>query len=210
MNKMKRLIAASLVIAMAFCAAACGKSTDDKEFVRGEVSNNVYVNTFAGLKFTPGPDWSFSSDEEILEMMDIGKEYMSDKDKLNLKLNEQKVIVDMQAVDSSTGDNVIIQFENLSKTLGGTKYTEEDYVKATKESLEASQMEYTFGENETVELCGGNYLSFEATTSFQGVTIQQRILTRRIGDYMMGITITSYEGLGVGTAGIADLFSAAE
>lgn len=49
--------------------SACGaKSEDERPLQRGTIEGNTYTSAFAGFGCTLGEEWTFRSEEELLEM----------------------------------------------------------------------------------------------------------------------------------------------
>ena len=195
---MKKLFAVliSLIIVLGLCA--CGDKQEEEkeevEFSRGTVVDNVYTSEYANLKFAPSEDWVFASDEEIAEIMGYtSDEFILEDFQESIANNEYKSIYDFMAQDNVTGANVIVSYENLALTVGGTSYDEEAYADATRELLSdmtTSNIAYTFTDNETVEFAGEEYLTFSAEADYGGVLIDQIYYLRKIDKYMLAIIVS--------------------
>lgn len=134
---MKKAVVILLSVLMLFTACSGKITEEDKALVRGSVADGVYTNDFADFKFNPGEGWTFASDDEILAMMDLTASEMNEDDKAEYELGKLKTIYDAMAV-SDTGANIIVMYENLALTIGGTSYDEAAYAEVLTSGLDES------------------------------------------------------------------------
>ena len=216
---MKKMTAIALALICVLTLAACGNTTEkDKAFVCGTVTDNVYESEFSGFKMTVSDGWVFSGEEEIMEMMDFTadslSEILSDREAKNLELSKQKTIYDAMAVNQNTGSNVIVMYENMSASIGGSLYTPDSYAdvledQLTKTGAEAG-MDYSLKSKESIDFCGNEYLSVTWETETQGITLEQSYLLRKVGDYMLVICITCVPQTGATLDSIMAMFESLE
>lgn len=169
------------------------------DFVMGTVEDNVYTSSFGNLTFTAPDNYVFYSDEEILDLMDLGADLLYD-DALELyaELAQQTTIYDMVAQDSETGDNVIIMYENLEAYGSGIAdlYDVDTYIEALDtqmESLASSGMTFTKTDAADVTFCGQDFVKTEYTftmESYDYTTSQVYYITKN-GDYMTVIILSA-------------------
>lgn len=206
---MKKFTAILMTVLLVVSCAACGKiSEKDRALVRGSIEGNTYTSSFAGFKFTPANSWEFSSEEEILSLMDIASEDKDNAEKLAEEIAKQKTIYESMAADAETGSNVIIMYENLSLTLGGNSYDEEKYAEALKSQSAESGYEYTYETAANVDFAGNTYYKMSASSTYSGVTVEQVYLIRKIDNYMLVICISSSPEVGASVEEIMGYFSA--
>ncbi|MBQ8297293.1 MAG: hypothetical protein IJX77_05870 [Ruminococcus sp.] len=179
------------------------EDADGSEFVMGSVDGNVYTSSFSGLKFTAPDGYVFSTEEEILEMMNIGTEIMGDKGELYMELAEQGSIYDMVAQDPVTGDNVMIMYENLGAygSAVADAYDVDTYLEAVElqfEGLESSGIIYEKANESDVTLGGREFRKVEFSCHYEtyDLTTNQAYYIAKDGDYMT-VVIAS---LGVNSA----------
>ncbi len=203
---MKKIFAIIMVVAM-LCCTACGQITEeDKELVRGTVENGVFTSEFADFTFAPPSTWAFSSDDEILAMMDLSAADMTEEEKKNLELGKLKTVYDAM-VYGEDGANVIIMYENLALTIGGTTYDEAAYAEALSTGL-VSQGITSDADNLGETTIGDNkYVVFTGTATSDGITLEQKYLLRKIDDYMLCICITTVPGMTTSYDDILKMFS---
>ncbi len=204
-KNIKRLAAVITAVLCVFTLVACGNTTEqDKAFVCGTVNGNVYESKFAGLKMTAPEGWTYSSEEEILNMMNIATdEVLSDSKKKELELAKQKTIYDCMVTNAENGANVIIMYENMSATIGGSSYTPETYSEALGKQLSDA---YTKKGEEKKTFCGEEYLCATWTVESQGVSVSY--LLRKVDDYMLAICFSYIPSLGTTFESFEGMFEA--
>ena len=194
---MKKILAMLLVLLMAVGMVACGNGTggtsqqpENTNFVRGEWTDNLYVNEFLNLKFTLPEGWNKASDEEIAEMMGLATEFAAGDSSYSTAYNDAKNVYDMVAQDTTNGTNIIVMAENLALSVGGTSYDEKAYADTVSQQLAAQEnLDYTFAEEPSeISIDGETYLILKATL-YDG-QMCQNYLMRRVGKYMETIVIT--------------------
>lgn len=164
-------------------------SSTAKELTRGKIEGSNYTNSFADLTFKAPENWVYASDKEIAEMMGVGIETLTGPASDFAKAILQKqVIYDMLAQNSKTGSNVVVMYQNLALTVGGTLLTEDAFLAATKVTLSASQSSYTFGDIKDETVSGDSYRVLTAELSAQG--LKQYIYARKMDKYMLSFIVT--------------------
>ncbi len=189
---MKRFFAVVICLAMALTLlTGCGSKELDMDIVMGTVSDGVYTNEYADLTFSPGSDWTFYDDSELLEMMDVSESSVDTESKRQNILSRVQTLYTAMAMDE-VGANIIIGFENLTLSTDGTSYTGEDYAEAlVAQCIESG---YTFGDITTIEIGDNTYYEAVGTVEESGYDMTQAFLVRRIDDYMCFIIITTIDG----------------
>ncbi len=204
---MKKLItAAAAVLLAAVILTGCtlsvnlgGKpsaspSAATKELTRGIIEDNVYTSEYSGLKFTAPEGWVYASDEDIAEVAGIGADMLSEAGMpVTEEMMKQKDIYDMMAQDPATGSSVMVMYENLAMSLGGTKVKEERYVDQSATMMsQTDAVKYEFGDITKESLGSEEYTLLPASMpDYNGV---QYYYVRKIDKYMLGIIITVFGG----------------
>ncbi|MBP3309224.1 MAG: hypothetical protein J6L05_00205 [Ruminococcus sp.] len=177
-------------------------SDDDDEgesaegFERGSVSGKTYTSEFGGIKFTAPSEWVYSTDEQILSMMNIALDVTGNDNELTKQLLEQAVIYDAQAMNVTTGENVIIMYENLRKEgINPDTITAESYLDIVKSQLEnMSGVTYSdFSDYEKVRFGNKEFLRFKLTSTYGTLnySCSQIQYVRKTGDFIMAIIVSS-------------------
>lgn len=192
---MKKVLSLLMLVVVLVTAVSCSA----KEITRGTVDGNVYKSDFTGITFTKPDSWTFSSDEEIAEVMEVAADELLDENYADT-VADLTTVFDMMAVDASTGTNVNITYENLAKT-GNEKLTADEYLDLTVEQLTSqTAMSTSLTKEDKATLCGEEYIRATFTTSYSGVSMTQVYYLRKIDNYMVNIVVTL-----VGNTTIADV-----
>lgn len=165
-------------------------------FQRGSVNGKTYTSEFGGIKFTAPSDWVYTTDEQLLSMMDIALDVTGNDNELTKQLLEQAVIYDAQAMNVTTGENVIIMYENLRKEgINPDSISAEDYLDIVKSQLQnMSGVTYSdFSDYEKVRLGNKEFLRFKLTSTYDTLnySCSQIQYVRKTGDLIMAIVISS-------------------
>lgn len=217
---MKKLIAVLLLSALALSVCSCSQDTIDntlgnaidnaisdtidnaisntvdnikenieKKISRGTVEGNVYKSEFSEITFTKPDDWKFLTDEEIAANFNIGAEMLG-QDKFSETIASVTSLMDMQASNPLTGDNINIVYENLAIT-GNQKITADEYIEITKSQFASLEsFNYEFKNDFTKTLGNHEYRGAIFEANYNGIKLTQGCYFRKIGDYMVVITIT--------------------
>lgn len=186
------LLAALGIFNLAGCFNLRNTTEQDKAFICGTVNGSVYESEFSGLKLNAPEGWEYSSEDELLELMELNPEdYEDDDERRQAELSLQKTIYDAMLMDSATGSNIIIMYENMSATVGGSLYTPEEYSDILQEEAETSNAYKSISEG-TAEFCGEEYYSAVwETVNENDVTVRQCTLVRKVDEnYMLCIALT--------------------
>ncbi len=107
------------------------KTSTGEDFQRGVIENNTYSSKFSGVALTAPDGWTFSSEEELLRIMNISQDLTYKNDELTKKLLSLVAIYDAMITNNSTGSNIIIAYENLAKEVPNPgEYTINEYISA--------------------------------------------------------------------------------
>lgn len=210
---MKKAIKIALIIlliaSMLFVLTACGKegekTTNDNttnitneqpaqeqkvEFSMGEWNNNVYTNNFLGLKFSLPQGWTYSSDEEIAEMMNLGIELLNDDQKAAAELSKLTSVYYIAANNPNTGDSVAVMSEKPSMDV-----TTEFYINQLKSHLSTVEsVNYEIGEISKEKVADREYDTIIATTNVSGIKVAQKYYVYKMDEYFVAIIVTSVTG----------------
>lgn len=217
---MKRFIAAALTLALAatFCSCSISKKTNKEvsgtiessattssavtsgvgeasnSYALGEVLGGVYTNSFLGIGCELDEDWTFATDEEILETNNIAFG-MLDGDVKEL-LENAAIVYDMMAKDSNGTRTINVNVENLG--INGNLMSVEDYLSPQigllKEALEDMGMtEVTIGAD-IFNFAGNTENGIYISGKISGVDFEEVVITLKRGGRFANITIGTYYG----------------
>ncbi len=164
-------------------------------FTPGEINGNVYTNEYAGLTFNAPDGWTYMSDEELAEMMNLSIDLVSDGNEYLQKLAELTTVYGMVAQSGDMLSNVQVMFENT--TITGNKMSGEAYAKILSTQLggvyEQMDATATIGDIETVQIGDNEYYYLSISVDLGGITLEQGYACQRFDDYIASIVITAYE-----------------
>lgn len=172
---------------------AAGEGTN---FKRGTVEGNVYTSEFGGFKLTAPDDWKFATDEQILQVMNIGANAVySEKADAALEIANQATISDAICMNSSSTENITISYENLAKNvaLPDDASAEDYFAIADRQFALIPSMKYTkVSGPENTTLGGNEYLRAVYDVDYGNITLKQAYYVRRVEDFINVISVTSY------------------
>lgn len=198
---MKKIIKNTLLIilvaSMLFLLAGCGAKdvttdneegkTESKEFSMGKWENNVYTNDFLGLKFNLPEGWSYSSDEEIAKMMDLGTDLLNDEQKMAAEVSKLTSAYYMVANDPNTGNNVVLLSEKPLIDL-----TVDSYLNQLKNQLTSvDSIKYEMGEEGKETIANKEFTTLTSTATMNNVTMIQKYYVYKLDKYFVSIIATS-------------------
>ncbi|HET6785102.1 MAG TPA: hypothetical protein VFH18_03695 [Erysipelotrichaceae bacterium] len=202
---MKNLFKLFLVITLGLTVSACSKTDDvkeedekevveevvDEDYVRGVWTDNVYTNEFVGLDFTMPEGWTLATNEELLSMLDSSNEQFLDEE---AKKNYEKAIeqastfYDFAIFNLTTGENMIMNIEDLSKNGAAILITEDQFLDVVEEQiLNIEGIEYEVVDRSDVRFANEDYRKLELSAN--GVMTQE-YYTKKFGKYMVSIVVS--------------------
>ncbi len=156
---------------------------------RGSWDGDVFTSEFAHLSFTLPEGWTAVSEEELAGMMGIAEDFLKEENKWILEAAKLQTIYDMIARDELTGNNVIIQYENLAKNPDAASMSETEYLEVLKKQLESlEEMDYSFGEPYSASFSGSEYSGIRANEA--GLGLEQYFFIRKQNGYMVTIIVS--------------------
>jgi hypothetical protein len=188
--KQKKILLAVLVLVILTALSGCKK--DDSNFTIGAWNENVFENAWLNMKFEIPEDWSLATDEEIAQLMNLGAEAIdlegSGSDLLK-KVSEIKNVYGFLAYSPDSTSNLQLVYENLSLTLGGSKYTEKEYIDSVVDlMLNNTAIEYTIEEQTTVQLAGKDFELLRLSL-YDGAYYQD-FYCHKVDNYMVNIIVS--------------------
>ncbi len=188
---MKKIISVLLIIAsLSLILCSC----NSEKVARGTVTDKVYKNESLGITFTAPAGWTFYTDDQLAELMNITKDVFKDSELFDSESIASSI--DFMAIDTATSNNVNLAVENLKRT-ASTKITVEEYLEKAKKQINEQMegMTFTFSDGGKSTLGGNEYTVLKANCTFNGVSLTQYLYIRKVGNYMITITATTNNGL---------------
>jgi hypothetical protein len=174
-----------LVISLTGCAKAPG-------FTVGKWNQNVFENTWLNLKFDVPTDWDIASKEEIKAIIGAGADALNIEGTSAEQLKAAAELKTIYAfmVNNPKGLLVQLMYENLALTIGGTKYTEAQYLdELSKIMLSQDSVNYKFVSQSTTTITDKSFQKLELS-AFEGKLIQDYYAYKK--NQFMVVIIVSY------------------
>lgn len=170
----------------------------NKSVTRGIVSGDTYTSAYSGITFTKPSGWRYLTEAELSETMNSGAEIL-DQESFEQALSSMASVYDMMVMDDTTGNNIIVSYENLTLS-NSASITVEAYIAAVEQQLKAqSGFGLTPVDKTTVTLSGISYYRAGYTISYNGVEMSQYYYVRKLDKYMNGIIVTVVDGTPITT-----------
>ncbi len=156
---------------------------------RGKISGDIYTNAFAGFSFTKPADWTYLTDEEISQTINVAQE-VADLTAIEKALSEKGAIYDMAAMDAY-GNSVMIGYENTMVT-ASRKVTLDEYEQLISQKLETlSYADYETVSSENVKLGNATYRKVVLSVNISGIEITQIYYARVVEEYVINVVISA-------------------
>lgn len=194
----------ALIVLLALClllAAGCTQmiETATKKVVSmGEMNDGTYTNDYFGLTFSVPEDWTILSQEEMLEITKEGNKLIAGDDESKeemLDLAKVKVLNLASAYKHELGyldgynPNIACIGENLSLA-GLVIKTGEDYLNATKEVLEGTDLSIEFKDIVTETLGSKEFDVLQSEIDLGVIVVTQKMYATIIDGYALFFTIS--------------------
>jgi len=187
---MKRFIAFLLTFVMLVSFAGCSFFGPKRDITRGEIDDGVYTNEYLGFEFArPALGWRYSTDSEIAALMNTtAKELLGNDFKDVLENNVGTY--DMMIVDSTTGTNISVMYENLKKN-NATGITIRKYVESVKTQVSSAGITAEFSDKfDRVKLGSTEFTRVTSVVKMNGVTMTQVYYLHKADGFMSVIIAT--------------------
>lgn len=203
---MKKILSVLVVLALLVSFSACGMQDiatsigeqKNKAVTHGVIEGDRFTSEYADLTFTKPSDWTYSSDDEIAELMNLSAEVL-DQNAFEEAATTMVTVYDMMATNSVTGDNISVVYENLKLT-SNASISEAAYFDAFEEQYTTqSAFEVTVGERAEVKLGKHTYTRAAFTTNYSGIQMRQYMYARKIDNHMHLIVITLMQDTAIET-----------
>ena len=164
---------------------------------RGKIEGKRYFSAFSGIELEIGDTWSFSSDEEIADIVNIGTELI-DASEFAKTVAENATVYDMMTVDAVTNSNIMIGYENLDITAPGVDISVDYYMDNLTDMLtKQEQVKYTVLSRGVAKICGEEYVRLDMLADFSGIEMNQYYYIRKIDNIMVSVSITAVNGVDI-------------
>ena len=183
---MKKRILTIALCAVLVLASACSKAAP--AYKKGSVNGAHFESEYLNLQFTAPEGYTMQTEEQLLEFIDFGAEFIDGID-VNLDYTKATTVDEMVVSEPAGLPNLSLMVEKLPLS----SMTEEAYIKQLKEMLPqaSSSMTFTFADElTTVEIAGKSYQKLSVVTEAYGMEMLQDYLFHKSGNRMIGFIVT--------------------
>ncbi len=172
------------------------ESTDGSEaegYVQGVFTETGYESEYMGYRFTTPEGCTLMNQEQLLQMMGLSLDVLSeDYSEKMLEYAQQSIVYDLFAAYEETNTNINIVLQPMDTT----GITIDDVVEASVSQLESlNSMDITVSdERSTVTIAGQEYTKLLVDNVANGVTMKQELYLALLPDKMVNMTVTYLEG----------------
>lgn len=190
---MRKFVAMLLVLCMVFCLCACGSGEKEAEVQTGTVNGYTYENAFLGIGCELDENWTYSSQEELAQM--IGQTADMFDEEYAEKLKDADMFYDMAAVaaEGLVSINIVIQNVGL---IYGTALSEDKYLEVAEEQMTEqlgnAGMENVQTERITANFAGAERGGLHISCTIQGVPYYCTQMCIKQGKYIASISLCSF------------------
>ncbi|QSX05728.1 hypothetical protein JYG23_13840 [Sedimentibacter sp. zth1] len=193
----KRTLVVLMVLAMSVMTA-CGTSNASKaEFETGNFDGMVFTNEWANMKFTFPEGSVIATQEEIDAVMKQGNASIYGNDEKAQetvkKAVDLKIVYDFMVANPSQFPSYQLMYENLALTIGGSKYTEKQYLEESMKPVLANEnLGYKIVDEGTKKLAGKDFYYYDLS-AYNGAAFQT-MYCHKLDDRMIIFTVTYAPG----------------
>ena len=209
---MRKLIAAMLLMVMVLSLFGCSVVMDPPpENVRGDIStaaptqspteptpgfslgqteDNVYKNDFLGMTCTLPADWTFYTDEQILELNNIVVDTMNDD--VAQMLENATIVYDMYAMHPTEGSSINVNLEKftglqiLAMDIKQVLESQIEAIRSTYQNMGLTDIEIQY---QKVTVDGKEFDSLKISGNMQGVGLYATCFAFKKGTYLANVSV---------------------
>ena len=163
---------------------------EDEVFVQGVRTDSSYTNEIIGIRIDLTDDYVMATEEEILQMMQLGAEAILDPDQSKnlIDISNITMLYEMMATNPSTGATIMVGAEKpLLSGMNQEQYVGAN-VKQIKDYLKIDEVE-----QDSVEMCGKNWDMIGYQMDFSGIPLNYILLITKAGDRFAMLNFTALD-----------------
>ena len=161
-------------------------------FSFGKTAANTYKNDFLGISCTLPEEWTFYTDQQILEMNSLTGEFLDEE---TAKLVEDAAIIyDMMAVKQEDGSTISVNLEKLSAVqllaldIQASLEAQIDTIISTYENMGYTDVQVV---SEKITVDGKEYDNLTITAKIMDLDFYAHCFAFRKGSYLANVTVCS-------------------
>lgn len=163
------------------------------DFELGTTDGLVYENAFIGLGCTLPSDWTFYSDEEIMQLNNYTADVMGEEYKELME--SAQIVYDMYADDSTGMNNINITLEKIDNRMLASVDVADIYAQNAAMFVEmytSMGCSNVVAEPTTFDIGGEEFDGIAISAEINGSTLYQKCFGVKCNGYLASIAITAY------------------
>ena len=182
------------------------ESSEDEEstgedtfaYAVGSWDGNTFKNETTGITFQCPEGWTIYSNEELAQNLGIDAALFTEEGADALA--SAAVFADFMVIDTTTGNNISLMYENLDVTSPLAAVSLEEYADIVyAQATASSDATYTEGEKETRTLWGKDCILVPLYGSISGLDFAQYMVLFEDGPLVGLVTVSCFDGTDVDT-----------
>lgn len=168
--------------------------SEEEDFALGKTDGLVYENAFIGLGCTLPSEWTFYSDEQIMELNNYTADVMGEEYEELMK--SAQLVYDMYAVDGGEMNSINVTLEKIdNRMLAGIDVADiyAQNVPVFEEMYKGMGYSNVVVEQATFDIGGEDFAGIEISAEINGFSIYQKCFGVKCNGYLASIAITTYE-----------------
>ncbi len=171
---------------------------DTFSYAVGSWDGNTFHNETTGITFQCPESWTIYSNEELAQNLGIDASLFTEEGAKELA--SAAVFADFMAIDTATGNNISLMYENLDVTSPLVDVSLEEYADIVyAQAAGSSDATYTEGEKETRTLWGKDCILVPLYGSISGIDFAQYMILFEEGPLVGLVTVSCFDGTDVDT-----------
>lgn len=198
---MKKFFIQSIIIIMVLNFSGCNKQQKETRtiFDYGKIVNNVYTNSFFGMKLQLPENWVAQTQEQTEAIMEMGKNLVAGDNKemkTQIEASEVKTANLLALFEHEIGApvdfnaNMMVIAENIKASPGIR--SGKDYLFQARKMLQMSQFQYDYmsEEFEYEDINGTDFYKLHTISNFASMEIKQTYYSTVIKNFSINIIIS--------------------
>lgn len=193
------LLSAMLVMSLTACDSGPKKPEEKAEekaidIQEGEMSGDTYTNDSLGFKMDIPKGWAMASEEEMLQVIQMGAELVNNDEYTDLADAFEKGLIEGYPLFIASEDalsKVNNSTSSIQVTVERGDVDAEAFSEALKQYLESLTMiDYEVSDSEELTINGNTFYKTVATATPMGVDLSQAYYAYKLDGYILLVTTT--------------------
>lgn len=188
--KIRKIMALVLGVLILLSLVGCG---NEPAFSMGKTTGTTYTNDFLGLSCTLPQGWTFASEQELLQLNNMTKEYL-DEDTLKL-LEKATIVYDMSAQHLTEGGSINVNMEKFTSAQiikMNVKATLEAQIPTLISTYENMGFTDVIAEVDTIAVDGQAFDGVRISANYYGDTFYLICISFKRSTYLANVAIGAW------------------